>query len=301
MAGTRTFVAGNFALQLDGVQCGFLKSVDGGDISAEVVDEAVGPAGFVKKHIGQPKYEDFVLKAGFELTKPFYDWIAAAWNLKIARKSGAIISTDANFKAVSERQFVDALIAETTIPALDASSKEPAYLTVHLSPELTRSAKATGTIKATAAKKKTFIASNFRVEIGGLDCKKVSKVDSFTVKQNVTRDEIGDRREPRKEPGTLEFPNLKVTFAAASAKTWEDWFEDFVVKGNSGEKNEKSGALVFLGPDLKAELGRVTLHNVGIFALRHPAPAGKETIQKVVAELYCERMELQVGAAAKPA
>ena len=59
-----------------------------------------------------------------------------------------------------------------------------------------------------------------------------------------------------------------------------------------------TGALVFLAPDLKAELGRVTLRNLGIFALRHPrASAGTEAVQMVIAELYCERMELRVGAA----
>ena len=74
------------------------------------------------------------------------------------------------------------------------------------------------------------------------------------------------------------------------------WFEDFVVKGNNGDANEKSGALLFLAPDLKAELARITLHNLGIFALRRDRQgAGTDAIQRVTAELYCERMELAVG------
>lgn len=298
MPGTRSFAAGNFALQLDGVSCGFLKAVDGGDISADVISEPAGPSGLVKKHIGQPKYEDFELQVGFELAKLFYDWIADSWNRKFARKNGAIVGTDLNFKAVSERRFESALITETTIPALDASSKEPAHLTVKLSPELTRTAKGGGSIgKVPAVKQKAFLPSNFRVEIDKLDCSKVSKVDAFTIKQTVSAGGVGERRDPQKRAGNLEFPNLKITLAEVSAKTWDAWFDDFVVKGNNGDANEKSGALVFLAPDRKAELGRITLHNLGIFALRRNRPgAGTDAIQRITAELYCERMEFHVGA-----
>lgn len=303
MPGTRSFAAGNFALQLDGAPCGFLNAVSGGDISADVISEATGPSAFVKKHIGQPKYEDFELQAGFAMAKPFYDWIAAAWNLNYQRKSGAIVGTDYKLTPVSEREFVDALITETTIPALDGSSKEPAYLTVKFSPEYTRPVKPTGTVgKVTPGKQKAFLPSNFRVEIDGLDCSKVSKVDSFTIRQSVATDDVGDARDYQKEPGNLEFPNLKIMLAEVTAKTWDAWFDDFVIKGNNGEANEKSGALVLLTSDRKTELARITLHNLGIFALRRNRQvANNEAIQKVTAELYCERMELQVGAAAPAA
>jgi hypothetical protein len=281
------------------VTCGFLAAADGGDISADVISEPSGPAGFVKKHIGQPKYEDFELQAGFELAKPFYDWIIAAWSLKPQRKSGAIVSTDVNQKPVSERQFENAVLSEVTIPALDGSSKEAGYLKVKLSPEHTRTAKAAGTVgKVPVGKQKAFVASNFRVEIGGLDCTRVSKVDAFTVKQAVSADNVGEVRIRTKQPTSVEFPNLKITLAEASAKTWDAWFEDFVVKGNNGDTNEKSGVLFFLAPDRKAELARITLHNLGIVALRrHRQGAGADAIQRVTAELYCERMELHVGPA----
>ena len=149
-------------------------------------------------------------------------------------------------------------------------------------------------VKTTAQKQ--FVASNFRLEIDGLDCTKVSKIDSFTVKQSVQTDDIGDKRDYQKEPGKLEFPNLRITIAEAAAKTWIEWHEDFVIKGNCGDDQEKSGAIVFLSPNRQKELGRIVLHHLGIFALRRqPATAGAETIARVVAELYCERMELQIG------
>jgi len=298
MAGTRNYAAGNYFFNLQGVKCGFLKAVDGGDISAEVIEEKLGPEYFVKKHIGQPKYEDVELTFGFGLVQDVYEWIAASWKQNYARKDGSIVVTDATLQAKSERQFFHALISEVTIPALDASSKDAAYFTLKFSPEYTREVKAAGKlIMPKPSPQKQFLPSNFRLEIDGLDCSKVSRIDSFTVTQAIVTDPIGDAHDVPAEPGKLDFPNLRVTLAAAGAATWSAWFEDFVLKGNNDESAEKGGAIVFLAPDLKQELGRIELHNVGIFALRHPVPAA-EAVSRVVAELYCERMEFQVG---KPA
>jgi hypothetical protein len=297
MAGTRSFSAGNFVFNLQGINCGFVKSVDGGGISADVIEEPGRPGIFTKKHIGQPKYEDIQLTIGFGMAQTIYDWIAASWKQSYARKDGSIVVTDATLQAKSEREFFHALISEVTFPALDGSSKDAAYLTVKFSPEYTRSGQASG--KVTPGKtpaQKQFVAASFRLELDGIDCSKVGKIDSFTVKQPVVADDIGNARDPQKSPGRLEFPNLRVAIAEAGAATWTAWFEDFVIKGNNDDAHEKSGAIVFLAPNLKDELGRVILHNVGIFALR--PQAATEKIARVVAELYCEQMELQVG---KPA
>jgi len=298
MAGTRSYVSGSFMFNLQGVKCGFLKAVDGGAISAEVIEEKLGPDFFVKKHIGQPKYEDIELTIGFELVQDVYDWIAASWNMNYARKDGSIVATDANLQAKSERQFYHALITEVTIPALDGAAKDPAFLTVKFSPEYTREVKAAGKLIAPKPEaQKRFLPSNFRLEIDGLDCTKVNKIDSLTVKQTVGTDDIGDARDIVKEPGKLEFPNLRITLAEAGAQTWVDWFEDFVINGNNDESKEKGGRIVLLSPDRKQELGRVELH--GIFSLRRQAPTG-EAVARVVAELYCERMELRIGKPVAP-
>lgn len=295
MPGVRSYAVENFALTLDGAQCGFVKSVKGGDTVAPVVQEAVGPSFFVKKHIGAPAVEDFVAEIGFAMAQDVYDWIAASWKMNYARKDGSVVAADQNLQARSERQFFNALLTETTIPALDASSKDAAYLTIKFSPEYTRTRKGSGKLAVPAAKQKLFLPANFRLELDGLDCTHVSKIDAFTVKQTVVRDTIGDARDFTEEPGKLEFPNLRVTMAETGIATWETWFEDFVVKGNNDDSKEKSGAIVFLAPDLKSELGRVKLFNVGIFALRGAAQqAHDESARRVIAELYCERMELQV-------
>src|SRR5262249_54672525 len=141
-----------------------------------------------------------------------------------------------------------------------------------------------------------WLPSNFRLEIDGLDCTRVSRIDPFTVKQHAVADQIGDARDFLKEPGRIEFPNLAVTLAENAAATWLDWFERFVVKGNNADSQEKNGALVFLSPNRQTELARINFFNLGIFKIAHlKAEAAAEQIQRVTAALYCERMELRVA------
>jgi phage tail-like protein len=296
----RSYVSGNFFLTLDGVKCGYLKSIAGGGVSAEVIQEPAGPNYFVKKHIGQPKYEDLTLQVGFSMSKPLYEWIAQSWTMKYQRKSGSIIALDQSLAPKSERQFNQALITETTIPAMDGSSKEPAYMTVTFSPEFTRTVAPTGS-KADYGEygkneQKMFLPSNFRLEIDGIDCSKVNKIESFTVKQTAVTDDIGDARDRAKEPGKLEFPNLKITVAEVAAQPFIDWHENFVIKGNNDESFEKGGMLTLLAPNQEKPLMRIRFYNLGIFRLQPAkAEANADQIKKVEVEMYVERMELLYG------
>jgi phage tail-like protein len=294
----RSYVAGNFLLKLDGVDAGFVKSVDGGAISAEVINEPAGNAYFVRKHIGAPKYEELTIQIGWWVGKTIYDWIQASWKMKYARKNGSIVSYDFNMEARSEREFLNALITEVTIPAMDAAAKDQCYLTVKLAPEIIRMKKASGkaTLPPVKAAQEMWLPSNFRLEVAGLDCSRVSAIDEFTVKQKAVLDTIGDARDYQKEPGRLEFPNLSITMAETAAASWIDWFEDFVITGNNDESREKTGALVFLSPNMQTELARINFFNLGIFKIAAAkGDASIDRIPRVTAELYCERMELKLG------
>ena len=287
------YVAGNFQLVIDGVKTGFLKSVDGGSAVAEVVSEMVGSSMFAKKHLGQVEYSPFLLQFPVTMSAALIEWINASWTGHAQRKDGAIIASDISLNAVSQREFSDALIAETTIPALDGSSKEAGYLTVKVVPEAVRTGKASGKVTNDQTKAKMWISSNFRVAIDGLDCSRITSVDSFTVKQVIAVEDLGNVRNYRLEPGRLEFPDLKITVAEAGAKSWFDWFDEFVIKGNSDESKEKKGSIALLSPDLKDELLRVDLFNLGIFRIgQDKFEANAERISTVTAYLYCERMEL---------
>jgi hypothetical protein len=303
MAAERSYVSGNFFFELGTVKCGFVKSIDGGAISAEVINEPAGPSYFVKKHIGQPKYEEITMQIGFSMTKGIYEWIQQSWRMSYERKDGAITALDFTLTPKSTRRFTMALITETGIPACDGGSKEPAYMTLKFAPETIRYEKASGGKKDYGMygknEQKVWLPSNFQLQIDGLSCARVNKIDAFTVKQTTITDDIGEARDYMREPGKLEFPNLKITMAEVDAQSWIDWHHDFVIVGNNDETKEKGGSLMFLAPnqDKGKPLCTINFFNLGIFKIvPDKAEANADQIKRVTAELYCERMEFAYGA-----
>ncbi len=290
---TRTFVSSNVIMTLDGQNCGYVKSMEGGGISAEVINEPAGPSYFVKKHIGQPKCEEITVQVGFSMTKSLYEWIKQSWEMKSQRKDGSMILLDGNLQPQSERQFTQALITETTVPAMDISGKEPAYMTVKFAPEMIRvgkpGAKPTGEYGLN--EQKIFLPSNFKFEIAGLDCSKVMRIESFTVKQTMVTDDIGQQRDYQKEPGKLEFPNLKITIPEAAAQGFVEWHNSFVIQGNNDESKEKGGKLTFLSPNRSTELAKIEFFNMGVFRIKpDTSEAGVDTPRRLTVEMYVERM-----------
>lgn len=88
-----------------------------------------------------------------------------------------------------KRDFKDALITEVQIPKLDQASKEanPLYCTAVTEG---MSALYEGT-QTQRPKQKKWLTSNFRLKLGDLPCSRVSKIDSFTVKQTFAEDAVG--------------------------------------------------------------------------------------------------------------
>jgi hypothetical protein len=273
--------------------------VEGGEITGVVVEEAAPTGGFANKHIGGVKFEEVTITANLSLDPALYNWIADTWNRKYSRKDGRISTLDYNYRVISEVDFFNALITEVTIPKLDGSSKDACALTVKFSPEYTRHKKGSGAKMKIPAKgqQKVWHASNFRLTIDGLDCRRVSRVDALTVKQTVTRDSIGNARDSLTEPVSLEFPNLVVTLPEIDDQTWVDWNDDFLVKGNNSDEQEKNGTLEFLSADLKTTLGKVDFAHLGIFRLsRDKVEAGSEQVRTFTASMYVEAMKFTLGA-----
>ena len=110
-------------------------------------------------------------------------------------------------------------------------------------------------------------------------------------------DAVGEERIAESQPSKLEFPNLRITFSESDAQPWVDWHDDFVLKGNNDDAHEKNGTLTFLAANMQDAIGEVRFFNLGIFRLaREPRAAGAEQVARMVADLYCERMELSVKA-----
>ena len=297
MGRERSTAAGGFLFTLDGVQVGFLRSVEGGAAVGEVVSEP-GSDFFSPKHLAAVHWEPLTLAFDLSLDKAIYSWIGDTWKGVDTRHNGSIVSTSFDLKPVSEREFRDAQITSVTIPALDGASKDPAALTVQIAAEEVLTKKPSeGTVKAPGVKQKLWLPSNFRLAIDGLETERVSRIESFTVTRAPAADAVGEERIAEAQPSKLEFPNLRITFAESDAQTWVNWHDDFVLEGNNDDAHEKSGTLTFLAANMQDAIGEIRFFNLGIFRLgREPRAAGAEQVARMVADLYCERMELSVKA-----
>jgi phage tail-like protein len=294
---SRGYVAGKYALEIDGINAGWVMSAEGGHATSDVVQEKLGPDHIIKKHIAGVKYEDISLSVGTGMSKGFYNWMKDSFDHKYSRKNGAVITADYDYKEHSRLTFTNALITEIGFPALDAGSKDAAKMTIKCKPEYTRfTTGASGSIAGKFANKqevqKKWLPSNFRLKIDDLDCTKVNKIEAITIKQKVVENPVGELRDYECEPAHLEIPNLVVTFPESHAEKWFKWHEEFVIKGNNGDKEEKGGSLEFLSPNLKDVLFTITFDHLGIFKLTpEKVEAGSENIRRLKAELYCEEMK----------
>jgi len=293
MAQSRSYTAGRFAVDIDGQLAGYVKSIAGGNIKGEVAVHQLGPDNVQKKHLATIVHEPFTIEVGMGMARTFYEWIQASFDKGHVTKSGEMIAADFDYGAQSARVFYDAFISEVTIPALDGSSKEPAYMTMKVDPERIRfekraGEKLNGTI-GTATKK--WLCSNFRVELAGLPCDRVAKIDSFTWKQAIIKDQVGAFREATKHPAKVEVPNLKLTVSMADIEPWRAWHESFVINGQCTDADEITGSITFLGPDHKEQLATIELDHVGIISLTQAKQeANKEEVARFEVELYVESM-----------
>jgi hypothetical protein len=294
----RSYVARHFAMTLDGYQnVGFLKSVEGGAIKSDIVAQQIGGQAIKVKQIGNPKVEPFSVQVGMGMSPAFYTWIKNSWAGQVERRTGALITMDRNLKVVHEQSFDNALITETAFPALDGSSKDPAYLTVKFQAETSRHKQMTGD-KAPGAEypsaQKMWSPANFRVELDGVDCGRVAKVDAFTIKQGVKLLETGPDRERQLEPVSLEYPNLTLTTSQRFADDFFAWHEDFVIKGNNSAAHEKTGSIILLSPNRTQTLLRINMSGVGIAGVTvDKGDSGSDAIRRVKIELYVEEMGLE--------
>jgi hypothetical protein len=166
------------------------------------------------------------------------------------RKNGAIVHFDYDYNELSRLTFHEALVTEFAMPALDASSKDPAMMTVKFKPEWTRKTFGGGGKKTSSNLKpdvqKKWLPANFRLRFtndASFDSalQKVNKIEALTIKQKVVENAIGEQRDYQQEPAAIEFPNLVITLAESHADKFYKWHENFVINGRNGHDQEKTG------------------------------------------------------------
>lgn len=293
MGDNRSYAAGRFAFGIDGAFAGFIKKCDGGDIKAEVVSHKLGTSNFERKHLATISHEPVTISVSMGMGKDLWEWIKASWDQGFVQKNCELQACNFNHEVQAVRVFQDCYIQKVSVPALSGDSKEAGYLDITFDPRAIRYEKGDGS-KISGdenVKSKNWLCSNFKLEIDGLPCERVAKIDSFAWEQKVVKDEVGLFREPMKEPACLTVPNLKLTISMADYWPWYEWFKSFVIDGQCTDGNEKKGALTFLGPDLKEELASISFDHLGIITMKQlTVEANKEEVARFEVELYCEQM-----------
>ena len=296
MAVGRPYVTGHIRLELDGQDAGMLRSVEGGDPFAEVVEEpAVSSGAVIGKHLGVVRTADIVIECSMTPSPRVASWIDATLGRSFPVHDGAIVEFDLDHKEKSRLTFSSAFLREIEFPALDAAGKQEAYLKLRLAPELARRRPGSGaplSIRDDTSSKnaKSQSVSNFRLKVDGLAGSSVSRVEPLVVRQ-VLEESLGEHR-PVSGP-RLEIPDLVVTMHESA--DWFAWRDDFMINRNQTERN---GTLEHLSQDLGAVLSRIELSGLGIHSLvMERTDARSEATRRVLSSMYCEKLSYVLPAA----
>ena len=299
----RPYSAAHFGLELgDGEDCGLMRSLEGGGVTAEVMTYQFGDNYDLWRQLGKPKYEDIKLQVGMAMSKKFYVWMSEFFTGNGTRKSGAIVAADFYYQERARREFTEAIITEVAIPKFDGTDKGGAFMNVTLAPEKVKFLP--GTKKQlqydiNAQYAKLWKANNFRLTLDGFDClRRVSKVDSFTLKQKAIDYHMGERREPIKVPGRVEYPNISFYVPESDAGPLIDEFmkradQGLASTGITGELQTFDNSLDMDGKAL------IQIHFFGLH-LKSVAPdksdSTSEEIKLVKFEMSVERMTFDYSA-----
>jgi hypothetical protein len=297
MADQRTYTAGRFMLDVNGVNVGFVKKFSGLAMEADIATNDLATDLVQKKHVANIKWTPAKATIGIGMGKEMYQWIRSAFEKGYETRSGSVVAGDFNYKAQSRLNFMNGLITSVTVPKLDGASKDAAYFDVEWECEQVRWEKGDNSdIRGKIGpKQKAWLCSNFRVEIGNLPCSRVATVDSFTWKCAVASDQIGIFREPTKHPAKVTVPELKLGISMADFDPWAQAAKKWFVDGHHEEADEMTGRIVFLGPDMQKELGSIELLNLGFKKFNRPDyESNSEKIARFDVELYCEAMKFQI-------
>jgi phage tail-like protein len=296
----RAYAAAHFALELDGKDdVGLFRSVEGGSIKADVMTYQNGANYDRWRQLGKPKFEDIKVAVGMSMSKPFYSWIEEFFTGKGTRKTGAIVAADYNYESRARREFSQAMVKEITFPKLDGTDKSPAYMNVAIAVENLEFKKGDGkklTVLSDYNKQKMWTACNFRFKLDGIPgeaCKNITKIDSFTIKQNIIEYHAGGFRAPIKCPSQMDFPSLSFYVPENDAQPFMDHF------AKRGVKGEVPGRLTgmiecFDNDESKKVLFHLSFAGADITNIQpEKSDSGSEEIKVVKVDIYTESMKFE--------
>lgn len=272
---SRSYVANNSLLELDGFSIGFIKSISGGEAVQPPVLKGARNDKYPNKVPGTLRYEDVKIEIPVTAPTNVWDWVNALSSPNpVPRHRLTITDMDFDRKAVARRQMDEMLLNTVEIPELDGSSKDVQYVKLSMSPgRVKEETPDASPVATTGTKTKAWTTSAFRVSIDGLATNRISKVSPLTIGRN--------------SKGELEYSNLKFTFSEVDVPTWKQWAQETA----TGKPVEKSGQIQLLGPNMTDVLLTIQLDGLGLIRLaKEAAVSNTDTVSRSSAELYVEKV-----------
>jgi hypothetical protein len=292
----RAYQARSASVQINGKSIGTVQSVDGGYAVGDVVADQVGPDNVTMKHISNIHFVPLTIRSDVS----DLDDVAIQALSGPGRMDAVVTMQSFDMKAMSTTTLSNALVTRISFTDLDGASREPMYMEVELTPELIRRSDGGGAAEGKMAlRQRKLLRSNYRVDIPGLETKRVTSVTGLTLTRPVVADAVGMTREPSKIPMRWNASNLVLTVSAADEKSWQAWADDFLMKGNNGQDKEKTIEVHLVTSDQKSDVLVLRGSGVGLVSLR-PSTAAANEIQRLEAELYVEKWEIVKGPGAEP-
>ena len=295
---SRAYSAAHFMFELDGVdKLGMFRSIEGGGLKAEVMTYQNGGTYDRWRQLGKPKFEDIKLQVGMAMSEPFFKWIEEFFSGKPSRKNGAIIAADFDYKERARREFTEAMITELTFPKLDATDKNTTYMNISIGVENIEFKKGGGAqIQQLQGDRnqKGWKACNFKFSLDGFTAPaaRVTKIDSFTVKQNIVEYASGGRRTVAKIPSAIDYPQVSFYLPEADAQPLFDHAKKRIITGEvPGRINARIETFDNSGPDNGVRF-TLDLLNVDILNVQpDKADSTTEEIKQVKVDIYVESIK----------
>jgi len=298
------YPASSFALELDHGQgsssVGLISSVEGGGIRTEILDSRMGNRHGLWRQLSIPKYEDIKFQVGMSMSKVFYEWIERFFTGNTERMNGAIVSGNVpRYEVMARRRIEELLISEVSIPKADGSDhKSQVHMTVGIVAERIRFESPSGgeRIQGNISKdQKLWLPCNFDLTLDqfGTACKRVSKIDPFTIKQQILEHRWGRQRDAVRVPGQIEFPNISIYLPEVDAQPFMTHFTKHVIQGEPQADTRCSGHLEYW--DSKSNpLCRITLAGVDVASVTpERSDVKSKDVKLVKVDLSVESMKFQ--------
>lgn len=304
MAVTPNAYAGQrFALEIDGAPAGYLRRFAGLDWEADIVSRVLPGTAVLKKNVAAVRLTPGRLSVPSTMGLPVFDWIKAS--LTQADKPGRLLRSgllrvaDFNGNVRSALSFRDALLTEFSVPALDASLNQPGYFDLAFQAERADWIKPGAGSLPSVTSRKSWISSNFKVQIGGLPCARVARVEPFTWRCAPAGDPLETSHSAGPRIGATTVPDLKLSISMADYAPWFDAARRWFVEGKRLDADEMSGRITLLGPTMRDSdvIGSIEFSGLGFKRLALPDfVTSSEAVARFTVELYVESMRFGLTA-----